>query len=180
MLWIRICFKEDPDPAFYLNADPESQPMRIHFLKGRKPVLFVNFGQFPCSWIWIRIPNTQDSQINADPCGSGSGSGTTLLFTNNIKVCCTPSFFRLPGLLKCCSNVHGRETGYGCQVRRRKESRQTAVNLRKNLMQGRSRPKKKTLILGLGWIRFFPRPNITPAVRVLLDDNIRTQEARIT
>ncbi len=25
------------------------------FLKGRKPVLFVNFGQFPCSWIRIRI-----------------------------------------------------------------------------------------------------------------------------
>jgi hypothetical protein len=28
------------------------------FLIGRKPVLFVNFDQFPCSWILIRIPNT--------------------------------------------------------------------------------------------------------------------------
>jgi hypothetical protein len=120
-----------------------AKPVRIHFQKGRKQVLFVNFGQFPCSWIRIRIPDTriQDSQINADPCGSGSGSGTTLLFTNNCKICCTPSF-KLPCLLKCCSIVHGRETGYGCQVRRRKESRQTVVNLRKNLMQGRSRPKK--------------------------------------
>ncbi len=27
-------------------------------LKGRKPGLFLNFGQFPCSWIRIRIPNT--------------------------------------------------------------------------------------------------------------------------
>ncbi len=44
-------------------------------LKGRKPGLFVNFGQFQCSWIRIRIriPNTGseswtlDSQMNADP-----------------------------------------------------------------------------------------------------------------
>ncbi len=27
------------------------------FLKGWKSGLFVNFNQFPCSWIWIRIPN---------------------------------------------------------------------------------------------------------------------------
>jgi hypothetical protein len=28
-------------------------------LKGRKSGFFVNFGEFPCSWIriWIRIPN---------------------------------------------------------------------------------------------------------------------------
>jgi hypothetical protein len=43
------------------------------FSKGRKPGLFVHFDQFPCSWI-----RNQDSQINADPCGSGS---TTLLQT---------------------------------------------------------------------------------------------------
>ncbi len=47
------------------------------FLKGRKPGLFVNFGQFPCSWIQIRIriSNTdriQDTLMNADPSGSGS------------------------------------------------------------------------------------------------------------
>jgi hypothetical protein len=52
------------------------------FLKGRKPGLFVNFGQFPCYWTRIRIPNTriciriQDSQMNAEPDGSGSGSIT--------------------------------------------------------------------------------------------------------
>jgi hypothetical protein len=48
-LWIRIGFKADPntelDPAIYLDAD---------YLPG----LLVNFGQFPCSWIRIRIPNT--------------------------------------------------------------------------------------------------------------------------
>ncbi len=31
-------------------------------MKGRKSGLFVNFGQFPCYWIRILIPNT-------DPCG---------------------------------------------------------------------------------------------------------------
>jgi hypothetical protein len=37
------------------------------FLKCRKPGLFVNFGQFPCSWIRIRIPNPYPGQpINAD------------------------------------------------------------------------------------------------------------------
>jgi hypothetical protein len=47
----------------------------IAFLKRRKPGLFVSFGQFLCSWIWIRIftirIRIQDSQINKDPCGSG-------------------------------------------------------------------------------------------------------------
>jgi hypothetical protein len=44
-----------------------------------KSGIFVNFGQFPCSWIRIRIPNTvqigiriQESQIEAEPGGSGS------------------------------------------------------------------------------------------------------------
>jgi hypothetical protein len=36
--------------------------------KGWKLGLFFNFGQFPCSWTWIRI---QESQSNAGPCGSG-------------------------------------------------------------------------------------------------------------
>jgi hypothetical protein len=53
------------------------------FLKGRKPGLFVNVDQFPFSWIRIRFPNAdldpiQDSQMNADPGGSGS---TTLVET---------------------------------------------------------------------------------------------------
>jgi hypothetical protein len=45
---------------------------KLQSLKGRKPGLLVNFVQFPCSWIRIRIPNTeririrvQDSQIIA-------------------------------------------------------------------------------------------------------------------
>jgi hypothetical protein len=89
VLWIRIGFHADPDPAFDLNADTDSiqgaKPMRIHsdpdigqtlpsillallhekyttvrrhksYLKGWKSGLFVNFGQFPSSW--IRIPGT--------------------------------------------------------------------------------------------------------------------------
>ncbi len=37
--------------------------------KGWKSGLFLNFGQFPCSWfrIWI-----QESQVKTDPCGSRS------------------------------------------------------------------------------------------------------------
>ncbi len=91
----------DPDPAFYLNADPDpgsqtnARSMQIliwimvilcrhkkmdfdiknilyvvichkkylsrykrHFKKAGRSGLFVIFGQFPCSRIWIRIPNT--------------------------------------------------------------------------------------------------------------------------
>ncbi len=39
-----------------------------------RPGLVVNFEKFPCSWIRIRI---QNSQMNADPGGSGSASTTT-------------------------------------------------------------------------------------------------------
>ncbi len=44
-------------------------------MKDRKPGLLVNFGQFPCSWIRIRIPNKDldpGQTNNADPCESGS------------------------------------------------------------------------------------------------------------
>jgi hypothetical protein len=48
-------------------------------MKGRKPSLFVNYGNFLCSWIRIRTRIShriwiwiQDSQINADLGGSGS------------------------------------------------------------------------------------------------------------
>jgi hypothetical protein len=78
----------DPDPRNKTNADPypdpdpgqtlKSQKVKKHtyegtkvFLKGRKPGSYVNFGQFRCSWIWIK-----DNQFNADPCGFGS---TTLV-----------------------------------------------------------------------------------------------------
>jgi hypothetical protein len=46
------------------------------FLNGRNLGLIVNFGQFTCSWIWI-----QDSQMNADPGGSGSGYTTLIQWT---------------------------------------------------------------------------------------------------
>jgi hypothetical protein len=39
-------------------------------LKGRKPGLFVNFGQFPCSWTWIRIPNIDPDPEQSKECGS--------------------------------------------------------------------------------------------------------------
>jgi len=42
--------------------------------KGRKSGLFVNFSQFPCSWIPIRIsiPNTDPDPGEPNQCGSGS------------------------------------------------------------------------------------------------------------
>ncbi len=67
----------DPDPAFYLradpNPDPESQTNNIHvdpdpgtnlFWKAGIQIFFliVNFGQFPLAWI-----RNQESQISADP-----------------------------------------------------------------------------------------------------------------
>jgi hypothetical protein len=92
VLWIRIGFNADPEPRSQGNADlsgsgpwidfktqkvvflhenifkvgNRSKKQKIGakaFLKARKPDLFVNFDQFPCSWIRI-----QDSQMNAD-CG---------------------------------------------------------------------------------------------------------------
>ncbi len=57
VLWIHISFNADPDPAFYLNADPDPgiKLVRIH----AKIRYVVNFGQIPCSWIRIRIRNTE-------------------------------------------------------------------------------------------------------------------------
>jgi hypothetical protein len=40
------------------------------FLKGRNPVLLANFGQCPCSWIRIRISNTDPDQIQPNEYGS--------------------------------------------------------------------------------------------------------------
>jgi hypothetical protein len=48
----------------------------------RKPGLYVNFGQFPCSWIQIRISNKDPPDPGqSNECGSGSttitvGSGS--------------------------------------------------------------------------------------------------------
>jgi hypothetical protein len=74
----------DPDPGQTLSQKVEflrekytwkkvigkkhSYEDKKDFWKGRKPELFENFGQFPCSWIWaftIRMRNrVQDSQMN--------------------------------------------------------------------------------------------------------------------
>jgi hypothetical protein len=90
----------DPDPGIQTNADLDpgqilksqkveffhenmlkvSKRSKKHtyegtkaFLKGRKPGLFVNFGQYPSSAFPIRIRiRIQDSQFKADPRGSGS------------------------------------------------------------------------------------------------------------
>jgi hypothetical protein len=105
LLYIRIGFyaELDPDPWNKTNADPypdpdpgqtlRSQKVKKHtyegakdFLKGRKPGLCVNFGQFRCSWIriGIRIPNTDPDQGQPHQYGflvkfdaPGSGSKTT-------------------------------------------------------------------------------------------------------
>jgi hypothetical protein len=82
----------DPNPAFYLNADPDSRepnqcgsmlkikvgnrphtvPMKLPkaFFKGRKPGFFLNFGQLPCFWIRILIPNTDPDLGQPNECGS--------------------------------------------------------------------------------------------------------------
>ncbi len=96
MLWIRTGFNADPDPAFYLNVDPdpdhqtfESQKVEfLHdkytgkkvknhtyegtkaFLEGRQTGLFVNVDQFPSAWIRIRIPNTDPDPRQPKECGS--------------------------------------------------------------------------------------------------------------
>jgi hypothetical protein len=55
-----------------------NRPKNIHpnfyegtkaFLKGRKPDLFVNFGQLPCSWIRTHIPNTDPDPRQQNECG---------------------------------------------------------------------------------------------------------------
>ncbi len=40
--------------------------------EGWKPGLFVNFGQFSCSWIRIRIPYTDPDPGQPNHCGSGT------------------------------------------------------------------------------------------------------------
>ncbi len=111
-MWIRIQFfflNTDPDPGSQTNADPNPDPdpgqtfrlymknmlkvgtvvgqkhtyeVRKAYLKGRNPGLFVNFCQFRCSWIRIRIPNTDSVSDpgQTNKCGgSGFRSGSTTL-----------------------------------------------------------------------------------------------------
>jgi hypothetical protein len=57
--------------------------VRRYFLKGLRSGVFVNFGQFPCFWIRlrIRIPNTDPDPGEPDHCGSGS---ETLVSSNQL------------------------------------------------------------------------------------------------
>ncbi len=58
-----------------------SESMCWSLFKCNKPGLFVNFGQFPCSWIQIcvRIPNTDPYSGHPNQCGYGSGFSTLFL-----------------------------------------------------------------------------------------------------
>jgi hypothetical protein len=110
VLLIRIGFNADPEPGSQRNPDPgltlkpqnvELYMKNIHkvgtvpvpyyvnkhtyegkkaYLKGRKPVLFVDFAHFLCFWIRIRIciTNTHTDPEMPNQCGSGS---TTLFPT---------------------------------------------------------------------------------------------------
>jgi hypothetical protein len=74
-IWIQVA------TPMWIHGDPDPDPgqtVKSQKVEKQKQGLFVNFGQFPCSWIRsgiafpIRIRTwIQDSQINADPCGSG-------------------------------------------------------------------------------------------------------------
>jgi hypothetical protein len=76
----------DPDPLTRLNPDAIRFRIRNTVLKGRKPGLFVNFGQFPCSWIRIRIPNTDPDPGQPNECGSGSKTLVELFVVANLIV----------------------------------------------------------------------------------------------
>jgi hypothetical protein len=43
-------------------------------LKGWRSCSFVNFGPVPCSWIWIRIPNTDPDPVELKNSESGSAT----------------------------------------------------------------------------------------------------------
>ncbi len=85
MIFSYLNADSDPDPGSQTNADPDPDPkpgqteksQKVEFLhdkntqkhifevtkailKGRKLSLFVNFDQFPFSWIRISIPNNTD------------------------------------------------------------------------------------------------------------------------
>ncbi len=53
VLYIRIGLFADPDPGSQNNTDP----YKCIFERQKTPGLFVNSGQFQCSWIQIRIPD---------------------------------------------------------------------------------------------------------------------------
>jgi hypothetical protein len=73
-----------------IHADPDPQHRYEGtkvFLTGRKPRLFVNYGQFPCSWIRTCILNEYQDPGQTNQCRSGS----TKLRIN------TPEFQKISG-----------------------------------------------------------------------------------
>jgi hypothetical protein len=72
--------KQQEKPSALKSEHPALQKMKILSF-------FLFFGHFSPSWIRIRIRNLYadpdpTAQINADPCGSGSGSENLILFEN--------------------------------------------------------------------------------------------------
>ncbi len=68
-------------PDFSLVIGEHTYEGAKAFWKDRKQGLFLNFGQFPCSWIRIRIPNRDLDPGQPNECGSGSTSLLTSMNT---------------------------------------------------------------------------------------------------
>ncbi len=87
----------DQDPGQTLPSQRVEFKIKIYLrrygtgLLARLEIKFIyRFGQFPCSWIRIRIHNTNPirihkRQINADPRGSGSESGSTTMVKSELS-----------------------------------------------------------------------------------------------
>ncbi len=71
-IWIRIWIQGAKPMPIYADPDP-GQTLKSQKVEFTKIGLFVNFGQFPCSWIRIRILNTDPYPGQPNQCGSGSG-----------------------------------------------------------------------------------------------------------
>ncbi len=76
MLWIRICFNTDPDPAFNLDADPE--PV---FNLDADPNPVFNLDAAPDPAFNRNAAPDPESQTNANPCGYGPGSWSDFCVT---------------------------------------------------------------------------------------------------
>jgi hypothetical protein len=68
---------------FYVKVKGHTLVGKKAVLKGWKSGLFVNLGQFPCSPIRIRIPNTDPDPGEPNRCGSGSATLLSILYDNN-------------------------------------------------------------------------------------------------
>ncbi len=80
VFWIRIGFIADsnPAPAFYLKWDLDSGYRSGSRGPNQSWCGFVKIGRSPCSWIRIRIHNTDPEPGEPNQCGSGSRSSARL------------------------------------------------------------------------------------------------------